>query len=267
MDMSRAAKPVRREPDPPHTRNALLPTGSGAIPEPGTAPAPLDANVLNAKKHCGENVRGDEMELLQHYWVNLTEAQASLVSTAVLIVAGGLGVLFGAALFGGRVKNLKSALEASNEVIQKHQQEAKAQLEAMEEQMSATLGAVSQLRSSVFDLRSDVEEKVTDAAGQRRQTFKNHWYAIRDELQRRASDPRIHGKTRTRYAGYSNSQISALLQAMETDGNLYSREAKAYRDAQDLWTWHRNGRPNMNEGDVQKMRELAIELVPDYRPD
>lgn len=207
------------------------------------------------------------MDLLQYYWINLTEAQASLISTAVLIVAGAIGVLLGAALFGGRVKDLKSALEASNEVIQKHQDETRSILTEMENQMSATLGAVSQLRSSVSDLRNDVEEKVTDAAGQRRQTFKNHWYAIRDELQRRASDPRIHGRTRTRYAGYSNNQISGLLQAMETDGNLYSREAKSYRDAQDLWTWHRNGKPNMNEDDVQKMRELAIELVPDYRPD
>ena len=34
--------------------------------------------------------------MLEEYWINLTDAQASLISTAVLIVAGGLGVLLGA---------------------------------------------------------------------------------------------------------------------------------------------------------------------------
>lgn len=203
--------------------------------------------------------------MLEDYWINLTDAQASLISTAVLIVAGGLGVLLGASLFGGRVKNLKSALEASNEAIAKHQAETRNLLSAMEEQMSATLGAVSQLRSSVFDLRTDVEEKVTDEAGKLRQAFKNHWYAIRDELQRQASNPNIHGRTRTRYAGFSNNEIAALIEVMQKDGFLQSSQANAFNDAHNLWTWHRNGRPNMTQGDVQKMRELAIDLVPNYR--
>ena len=203
--------------------------------------------------------------MLEDYWINLTEAQASLLSTAVLIVAGGFGVILGAMLFGGRVKNLKSALEASNEVIQKHQDEAKAQLKVMEEQMSATLGAVSQLRSSVFDLRTDVEDKVTDEAGKMRQAFKNHWYAIRDELQRRAANPNIHGRTRARYASYSNNEIAALIEVMQKDGFLQSSQANAFNDAHGLWTWHRNGKPNMTQADVQKMRELAIDLVPNYR--
>ncbi|RIJ25860.1 hypothetical protein D1224_01705 [Henriciella barbarensis] len=203
--------------------------------------------------------------MLEEYWINLTDAQASLISTAVLIVAGGLGVLLGAALFGGRVKNLKSALEASNEAIENHQAETRTLLSAMEEQMSATLGAVSQLRSSVFDLRSDVEEKVTDEAGRMRQTFKNHWYAIRDELQRRASSPTIHGRTRTRYAGFSNNEIAALIEVMQKDGVLQSSQANAFNDAHGLWTWHRNGKPSMTQGDVQKMRELAIDIVPNYR--
>lgn len=197
-------------------------------------------------------------------WNGLTDSQSSLLSTVVLVIAGGLGVLLGAALFGGRVRDLKSALDASNEAIQKHQAQTTQSLADMEEQLSVTLSALTQLRSSVSDIRNDVEEGANNVPDQLRQQLKTHWYNIRDELQKRAGSLRIHGRTRARYASFTNNQIGTLLQAMKEDGNIEPADAAAFKQAHDIWTWHRNGKPELPEADVRRMRELAIALVPDY---
>ncbi|MEZ5956623.1 MAG: hypothetical protein R3C27_05345 [Hyphomonadaceae bacterium] len=207
------------------------------------------------------------------YWTNLSDAQASLLSTLIIVVAGGLGVLLSAALFGGRVKNLETALAQTegkiNEVLQsssKRVDEFNAQvaekLGAVDEQFSATLDALGQLRNSVASLQ-DSADKNADTL---RDQLSSHWYAIATSLEEIASNPKIHGKTRARYSKIPRRTLNDLYNTLASEGHIPADKAADYRAALELWSWHRNGRPALSENDVEKMKELALRLVPNYRP-
>ncbi|MEH6810040.1 MAG: hypothetical protein V7651_14375 [Hyphomonas oceanitis] len=198
------------------------------------------------------------------------ESQTAIVTTTMIIAGGAGGVVLGSLLFGGRVRDLQTALKSSIEAIEIHARETKDKLNEMNEQMASTMAALGQLRGAVSDIQSDAEvaeEQNAQPAEQdnaiRRTQLKENWYAIRNELWRRANDPSIHGKTRTRYARYGNNELGDLLDAMAQDGHLDARSRQLFLGALELWTWHRNGRPHLTEQNVQSMREFKIQLVHD----
>ncbi len=192
----------------------------------------------------------------------LTDAQASLLSTLIIVVAGGIGIVLGSWLYGNRVRDLKSALEESRGAVEGHHRALVEKLSIMDSQISATMEAMAQLRSGVSDLRDEADEQGNDL----RKQLKRHWYAIRDEIQKVAANPNIHGRTRSRYAGFTNNQIDELLNALAADHNLDGRE-RDFREGSRLWTWHRNGRPQLTAEDVKAMRDIAMRSVPGYQPD
>ncbi|MFN3463461.1 MAG: hypothetical protein ACK4X1_05225 [Terricaulis sp.] len=207
------------------------------------------------------------------YWTNLSEAQASLLSTLIIVIAGGIGVLLSAILFGGRVKDLETALAKTegtiNEVLQNSSRrvdEFNAQvtekLGAVDEQFSATLDALGQLRNSVASLQDAADTN----AGTLRDQLSSHWYAVASSLEEIASNPRIHGKTRARYSKIPRRSLNELFNTLLSEGHIPQDKIADYRAALELWSWHRNGRPTLTEQDVEKMKELALRLVPNYRP-
>lgn len=206
-------------------------------------------------------------------WERLTEAQASLLSTVLIIVAGGLGVLLSAMLFGGRVKNLETALSATEEKINavlanssqkvdEFNTQLADKLSTVDEQFSATLDALGQLRNSVASLQ-DSADKNADTL---RDQLSAHWNAIASALEEIASDPKIHGKTRARYSKIPRRTLHSLFDTLRGDGHIPSDKIGEFKSALDLWSWHRNGRPTLTQQDVDKMKELAIRLAPNYRP-
>lgn len=205
-------------------------------------------------------------------WINLTDAQASLLSTLVIVVAGGLGVLLSAALFGGRVRNLEMALEKSEGVLKdalassadqiaKFQTQVSEKLSVVDEQFSATLEALGQLRTGVTDLQQANESSGNELRNQ----LKAHWYAVQGALEELASDPKIHGRTRARYLKIPRFTMEALLNALVEDKHMDDR-LPHFREALNLWAWHRNGKPPLAATDVEKMREIAIRVAPNYKP-
>lgn len=210
---------------------------------------------------------------MHELWANLTDAQASLLSTLLIVLAGGVGVLFSAMLFGSRVKNLETALTATEGKISavldnssKRVDEFNAQLSeklgAVDEQFSATLDALGQLRNSVASLQ-DATEKTSDTL---RDQLSAHWGVVASALEEIASNPRIHGKTRARYSKISRRTLHELYNTLLADGHIPAEKAAEFKSALDLWSWHRNGRPTLTQQDVDRMKELAIRVAPNYRP-
>lgn len=206
-----------------------------------------------------------------NYWEAIgqfEQSQTSIVTTFMLIVGGGLGVLLGSLLFGGRVKDLQSALDESKKAISEHGKETRDKLSEMNEQLASTMAILGQLRGAVADIQTDAAEAQDDTAPPAqhqnnvlRAQLKENWYPIRDELWRKANSPSIHGRTRTRYARFGNNELGDLLSAMREDENLDERSTRLFRDALTLWNAHRNGRAALTEQAVQQMRELKLQLV------
>ena len=197
-------------------------------------------------------------------FLNLKEGPAMIIAALITIIGAAIGILLGSRLFGGKVKDLESALDASNAAVEDFRQQMTEKLSDVDEQLSATLEALTQLRGSVSDIRADVDEQDISAGHEMRNTFKRHWYAVRDEIWKLSQDTSIHGKTRSRYARFTNNEIGALIDAMIADGNLSASDARALEDAHKLWVWHRNGKPEMTETDVNKMRDSALRIIPNY---
>ncbi|HRK62909.1 MAG TPA: hypothetical protein PLN53_00855 [Terricaulis sp.] len=210
--------------------------------------------------------------MLQH-WTNLTDAQASLLSTVIIVIAGALGVVLSALLFGGRVKNLETALAQTEEKINAAMQKSAARVDAfndqlaeklgtVDEQFSATLDALGQLRNSVAGLQ-DTADKSADSL---RDQLYAHWSVVASALEEVASNPEIHGKVRARYSKIPRRTLHELFNTLLAEKKLSSDKAPVFKAALDLWTWHRNGRPTLTQQDVDRMKEFAIRLVPTYQP-
>ncbi len=206
-------------------------------------------------------------------WQNLSEAQASLLSTLSIIVAGGLGVVLSAMLFGGRVKNLETALAATEEKINQalrgssekvdvFNTQLADKLATVDEQFSATLEALNQLRNGVASLQDTAETNADNLRDQ----LSSHWYAIASALEEIASNPSIHGRTRARYSKIPRRTLNELFSTLLEDGRIPQDKVDAFRAALDLWSWHRNGKPTLSQQEVDRMKELSIRLTPSYRP-
>lgn len=198
-------------------------------------------------------------------FLNLKEGPAMIIAALITIVGAGIGILLGSRVFGGKVKDLESALDASNAAVEDFREQMAEKLSAVDEQLSVTLEALTQLRGSVSDLRNDVEEQDASVGHEMRNAFKHHWYALRDEIWRLSQSSSIHGKTRSRYARFTNNEIGSLIEAMIADGHMSESDARPLREAHELWVWHRNGKPEMTQSDVDKMRDSALRVIPNYR--
>lgn len=201
-------------------------------------------------------------------WQGLSEAQSSLLQTALIIVAGGLGVLLSAALFGRRVRNLETALQETEKKMGEALQRSQAvigeinelvasRLGTMDEQLAQTLEVLGQLRAGVSDLQDSSEEN----ANELRQELKVHWQGVRAELELLAANPQIHGKTRTRYARVSRRNMLELVEALCRDDHMDPRRETDFREAIKLWNWHRNGKATLTQADVSRMKDLAGRIL------
>ncbi|SOC85451.1 hypothetical protein SAMN05421890_3948 [Ensifer adhaerens] len=184
------------------------------------------------------------------------------------------GVYIGGIIFGGKVKDIETALQVANNEIKRHLNQTSngiVELEnrlggfgqkfsELEEQISAAAESLGQLRGSVGDLqKSTTETDEAPAIENTREQIRDNWNAIRDQLEQKAASPHIDGRTRAKYARIDRRSYSDLIEQLNRDGNL--PEAASYHLANQLWQKYRTGRRAIDQVEANQLREIRNKLV------
>ncbi|HEX3887475.1 MAG TPA: hypothetical protein VHW05_08255 [Phenylobacterium sp.] len=198
---------------------------------------------------------------LSKSWQTLSEGQGSVVSALITVVAAIVGVFLGWLLFSGRVKNLETALQASEESIQKHLHAVEHALTAHGATINDQLLGFSQqlvnIGSAVADIPTSPPEHIAPEEQRAQDTLRDDWIRIRDRLEAIASDPQVDGRTRAKYARLDRRRYIDLVNALEQDG----KDVAGFRSAVELWQRFRTGRAIPAPADIARMRELADRLA------
>lgn len=218
----------------------------------------------------------EKAQRMGNWWLSITEGQGTVISGVLTITAAVFGVILGGLVFGGKVKNLETALEATEKAIDGHLQRVlqrltsyeekfaslEAKLTTLEEQFSATSESLGQLRGSVGDLQSSASPEHNEAEEQgiefSREKIRDDWNAIRDLLENKAADPNIDGRTRAKYARIDRRSYNDLIDALEWDENL--DDAARYRQAVEIWHQYRNGRRAIDQAQASRLNQLRADL-------
>lgn len=198
------------------------------------------------------------------------DSQTQILTTAMLLIGGGLGVWLSSLLFGGRVSNLQGAVKETEKAVADFKTTTFEQLENLQKQLDSTMEQLTRARKEITDLAPPEPEEAAapgpstgtaPAHGNGlRAEFLRYWYAIRDRLRSQSQSMKVHGHRRAKYSKYSNNQIGVLIDDMRHDGELDETMAKNYHEAHDLFAWHRNGRPPLSRDDVTQMQLLAVRV-------
>ncbi len=197
-------------------------------------------------------------------WHSLSEGQGTVIAALITVVAALSGVVLSWRLFGGRVKNLESALATTEGNVQGHikvVENALAEYESkLNEQLSSFSLQIGQLSGSIADLPTQNPIVVEPVQQNYQDTIRENWARIRDRLEGVAADPKIDGRTRARYGRIDRRKYWDLVTALQNDG-LLGLDGNFYKEAVDHWLKFRNGRLVPGKGDAQKMKNLADRLT------
>lgn len=187
-------------------------------------------------------------------WLNITEGQATVVAALLTIIAAIAGVWLGAKLFEGKVKNLQEAIDASETRIRDY-------VEKVDLTLGSAMEGIAQLRGDVGELRSPGEEKAEKLGDLPAwEKLRDDWNAIRDELEKRAADPEIDGRTRAKYARIDRRKYYDLIDWLEWDENL-GADASEFKTAHGIWQQYRSGRKIPDAATLQLMHGLRQRLA------
>jgi hypothetical protein len=191
------------------------------------------------------------------FWSALTEAQATIIAALLTIIAAVIGVGLGAWLFGGRVKDLDSAIKASEAILLTHKGAVETTLAEIRTQMASLSETIGQVRGTIAEQQSANEDD--DGAPWRE--AREAWEAVRDELERIAAKPDIDGRRRAKYARLDRRRYQDLIASVGDDGYL-APNRPLYEEAVGLWVKYRNGRKNPTKADLARLKEIQGQLVP-----
>lgn len=203
-------------------------------------------------------------------WATMTEPQAMIISALITVVAAVVGVVLGSWLFGGRVKDLQSALDASKQTIDEHRQDVDAslaevrnRLKELGDSFAVTTEAIGQLRGSVGELAvgAEIEEAAPgEAAPDERARIRTSWEQIRDTLETIAADPRVDGRRRAKYARIDRRNYNWLIDSLDQDGHLHGAGDR-FRESVEIWHKFRSRRTTPQREDADRMAELEQSLT------
>lgn len=211
------------------------------------------------------------MDGVVQFWAKVTEPQAIIISGLLTIIAAVLGVLFGSILFGGRVKNIKEALDKIEQQLKSHASlvgdtldRVKGDLEGLQVEVSKARGDIQQA--------ADAAEANAIVAGVEQNTvvapelpalgrLREAWEAVRVELERRSRDASIDGRTRAKYGRIDRRSYQSLIDLMTWDENLSDEDAAMFSLALQIWMQHRNGRMEVSAESLSKIELLRQSLV------
>lgn len=201
-------------------------------------------------------------------WNSFNEPQAIILSSLLTILAAIVGVGLGGYVFGGKVQDLKGALQESKNSIDEHEASVELKLSGIlskikevEGQLVSTSIGIAQLRGSVGDLESasSSQEAPADQVGLREQ-IREDWTAIRDALERMVADPFIDGRTRAKYARIDRRQYGVLLESYHEDFGVPN--VTQFRRAMAIWQKYKNGRLTPSKQDLEDMKKIRGLLSP-----
>ncbi len=218
--------------------------------------------------------------MLYGLWTSLSEAQATILNGVLTVIAAGVGVLAGAYLFGGKVKNITNAIEHSERLVESHlgqMDDALAKIKDKAESLDAVLAAVTeQLSKSAYssapaDAESDsdadagleaagvdeIDDRNLDVfpVGPSRAGIRGAWNDIADHLNAIASNPAIDGRTRARYFRIDRRSFDDLINALEHDDKISSNVAAAAREAYALRNSLKRRHAEPTQDEYDRMRD------------
>ncbi|MEQ8393962.1 hypothetical protein [Thalassobaculum sp.] len=198
------------------------------------------------------------MQWLTDSWATVTLPQATIVSGILTLAAAAFGVLLGWWLFSGKVKDLKSAIDESDNLIRDHRLRTEETLQGVWDSLSSTMEILGQLRGSIGDLEAATSEELENAGqAATRDALRDNWHSIRDSLERLAAYPEIDGRTRAKYGRIDRRRYRDLVNSLTADGALDHGTAQNYLEAVAIWHQYRNGRRDPSPEHAQRMEELA----------
>ena len=183
-----------------------------------------------------------------------------------------VGVALGWRLFGGRVRDLKSALDKSDELLRNHQstvikalESIKLKLQSIDELAITTTAGISKIRGDIGEIGdaqalANEPNAASKADLSNQASMKELWTAIRDKLEMAAAESSLDGRTRAKYARIDRRRYRDLVEAMAMDGALGANTAE-YRQALEIWSRYRSGRNTPSAADSTAMTQLARKLA------
>lgn len=207
---------------------------------------------------------------IESFFVNVTPAQAELVSAAGGVVSVLLAAVLAPLVFHlitrKGVADFKAAIEdvtTSARTVREHTSGMGEEINQLGEKLveiNALLSAV-QKNQAVSQSKSEEEERAIEAltpesaSGEQtpRAKLKEFWSRIRDRLEDVASDSAIDGRIRARYARIDRRDYQALVRALGSEGRLGSDQEKWLRS---VFLWYKF-RPNNQEIDPVELNELG----------
>jgi hypothetical protein len=197
------------------------------------------------------------------FWTELTEGQATLLSTGATGIFAIIGVLVTAKLFGDKVKSLDEAVSSARSIITEYQETTDSLLGSISEKIGALDAQIAALLDSAqkqinsredeaeqFDLEPEVappgQEIVQGDERAMRQRLKQLWHQVRNEIDSMASDENIDGRTRAKYFRIPRHSYDAVIQSMiaDAEGENVSK-LSALKAAADIWKPYQRGRGNL----------------------
>lgn len=203
---------------------------------------------------------------LGEFWLSVTEPQAMLIVGVMTILAAVLGVSLGSWLFGGRVRDLQSAISTVEHIVEGHAAEVdktlekiRTDLEGLQVVLSETRGDISELESKPASPSEKEELTIAAPASDDQPThaqLRSVWEEVRDELDRRAADPAIDGRTRAKYRRIDRRSLQSLIDFMLWDNTISEIDGRKFSDAWQIWNRYRNGKRQVDERDFEALTSI-----------
>lgn len=206
-----------------------------------------------------------------NWLAELTQPQATFASAIITFVGAIVAVLLGWLLFSQKVKDIRSAVTATDEIVRSHQSTVVQALADIEAKISGLAESAGQLRADLGDREAatgraapeepEAEGAMAEAAGDERRDpalfpiVQSGWHAIRDYLEEVAADPNIDGRTAAKYQRIDRRNYSDLIESLARDGRLTS--PAAYLEAVRIWSRYRTRRMAPTNADTTRITDIA----------
>lgn len=190
----------------------------------------------------------------------MTHAQSAVILAALTITAVIIGLFFGSILSRRRAHHLKSALEDTNTQNELLKYEVDSALGEVQQYLTTTVEGIGQLRAAVSEIPTSADRPNQSGDWASLDQIRDDWNAIRDDLERRAADPKIHGRTRSKYGRVDRRSYPTLIDMMNANGNL-QHEVADFRAAHSIWSQHKRGHQPPDQAPAIQMNMLRQRLV------
>ncbi|MFS4436654.1 hypothetical protein ACMA5I_00435 [Paracoccaceae bacterium GXU_MW_L88] len=202
---------------------------------------------------------------MPQWLINLTQPQATLGSGVVTFLGAICAVLLGWMLFSGKIRDMKSTIQETDDILKEHQFEVKKTLDEIESKLSSLTASAAQIRADVadnqaFDTDEADEKAEVDGNELSFEDLSSSWWKIRDTLESIASDPEIDGRTAAKYARIDRRSYSDLIESLDFDGKLGS-DGDRFLEAAKIWLSHRPRKKKPSQEVIMRMVALANSLV------